>query len=108
MIEENTSVLISQIIEVIAGNKLIWIPVLAAWAFSFLFTKYLNSKHLKRKADREWRVYRLNFLSALSLYILFHYGHGMKAIEQGMLAGAVAVIVPAVWFWWQKKKTANQ
>lgn len=96
--------LFQSIISIISGNPKIWTPVLAAWSIGFLFTKYLNGTNLRRRRDREFRVYVVNFIVAFVLYIIFNFDTGITVfVTQATLAAAVAVLVPACWFWYQGK-----
>jgi len=98
--------LFDQISGVVLSNKKIWIPVLAAWMLGFLYTKWMNTQPPRRQADKEFRVYSANAIFASIIYSGFNYSSGVEVfLPQATLAGAVAVLLPALWFWWQKKKT---
>lgn len=100
-----TSSIIEQILSVIVSDKHIWIPVLAAWALGFVYTRYLNASNLKRRSDREFRVYVVNGGTAFILYVAFNFKVGIDVfLPQATLAAAVAVLIPAIWFWYKAKK----
>ena len=88
----------------VTGNPLIWTPVLAAWSIGFIFTRYLNGTNLQIRRDREFKVYLVNFFVALILYILFNFSTGIEVLSQAILAAAVAVLLPACWFRYQRTK----
>lgn len=97
-LDDATFQLLGQVVGVIAGNHHLWIPILFAWACGFMYTCYMNTGNIKRKADREFRVYMVNFVVAWLVYVGFNFGRDMNLIAQATLAGAVAVLLPAMWF----------
>ena len=104
-IADNGATVIQHITEVITGNPRIWIPVLTAWAIAFIYTRYMNTTNLKRKSDRELRIYCVNACVAFVLYVLFNFKEDMTVyLPQATLASTVAVLSPAVWFKFRHKK----
>lgn len=101
--------LLDQVLQVTLSNHNIWIPVLAAWAAGFIYTRYLNGKHVRRRSDREFRVYMINLVTAFALYALFNIRTNIiELAQQATLAAAVAVLIPAGWFWWRGRATEKR
>ena len=98
----------TQIFKVISDNPSIWIPVLAGWTIGFLYSLRLtNQGVVRRKTDRELRVYGMNGGIAFILYIAFNFPQGVAIfLPQATLASAVAVLVPAAWFRWKAKRAS--
>ena len=97
-------VIAQSILGVITANPEIWIPIMAAWALGFVYTRYLNGTNCTVRRDREFKVYTVNGVGAFILYCLFNMSIGMAVLPQATLASAVAVLVPAAWFWYQNRK----
>jgi hypothetical protein len=97
-----------QIAEVITGNPNIWIPVLSGWMLGFLYSLRLTNKGVvRRKADKELRVYAMNGGIAFILYVAFNFPQGIAIfLPQATLASTVAVLLPAAWFRWKAKRDA--
>ncbi len=95
---------VDELLKVVFSNFRIWIPVLAAWAAGFMSTRYMNLNNIRRKAEREWFVYKVNAGVAFCAYILFNYQSGIDCIQQALLAASVAVLIPAAWFWYKRDK----
>lgn len=96
--------IISQLFDVVLSNYNIWIPVIFAWTAGFMATRYLNLVNIRRKAEREWFVYKTNGFVAFVSYLLFNWQTGFDALQQATLAASVAVLVPVCWFWWRRVK----
>ncbi|MDC0529215.1 hypothetical protein OAO19_02990 [Gammaproteobacteria bacterium] len=97
--------ILGSISQVILSNPNIWIPVLAAWSIAFVYTRYLNIKNINARSDRELKVYLVNGLIAMILYICFNFATPIgPVIAQATLAGAIAILAPAGYFKWQRDK----
>jgi len=95
---------VSRIFEVLLSNWHIWIPVLAAWMMGFMCTRWLNLNNIRRKAEREWFVYKVNLSVAFFAYILFNFKLSIDVLQQATLAASVSVLLPAVVFWYKNYK----
>ena len=97
--------LLGSMMQVIVSNPNIWIPVLAAWAVGFLYTRYLNIENINARRDRELKVYAINGITAIVLYISFNFAIPVgPVLMQATLAGAISILAPAAYFKWQRDK----
>jgi len=87
--------------QALTSDPLIYPPTLFAWTAGFLASRYLNTTQ-RRKADKEWLIYKVNFGAAFLLYPVFNYDLTLTVLQQSLTAGAAAVLIPAIWFNWKK------
>lgn len=93
-----TTGLLDQLYNAAISDPMIWVPVIIGWGAGGLMVLVLNKKEVRRKADRELPVYGANASVAFAVYLGANFSPTLLCVQQALFAGAIAVILPFVWF----------